>query len=265
MEPSDKNIITFANKYGLLLPDESIMIPPNSKVDNDTYSPGETIEFWMKQIRLMKTALTYWQYYRREDIQSLKNVISKQNDTIKYSFESSYFSLWKKFHKQDIQDRDDTLNFDKLKEDDLFLLAKFFVQQEINDQCKEYPVEPCLLFDKEDNSLKQYYRPSSLISLLWFQFFRYVSGEQKIKECPICRKWYDVSGNVSSTGIKSIVWNKHCTDCGNRLYAKKSIVKKQYTNGMSIDEIIRHSRKVNPDTIKKWIQEWAADKNIKQD
>jgi len=78
------------------------------------------------------------------------------------------------------------------------LIVKFDVQQIINCQLKEYPVTPCLLFD-EKNDLKQYFRPSSLLALMWFQFFRYVTGQQKIKQCPICSDWYDISDDSNKT------------------------------------------------------------------
>ncbi len=254
----EKEIVYFANKYGLLLPRESFKMTAGIKVSDKSYCEGESVEFWKNQIRLIHTTLAYWQWFVHNNTDALRKVTSTsnmlKNDGIIFGFEFPHYSQWFSFLKSQLNELND-IPIQRLMDGDIESRVKFFVQQTINNQLKEFPVEPCLVFDKENN-LKQYYRPSSLISLLWFQFFRYVTGEQKVKQCPLCKDWYDVSGNVSRDGNKSVIWDKYCPCCGNKLYAKKSIVKKQYQQlKMTKDEILSRHRRKDHKLIKEWITE----------
>jgi len=138
---------------------------------------------------------------------------------------------------------------------DVFVLGLLLGQNRCLLQFFSDVVTPCLLFD-EKNDLKQYFRPSSLLALMWFQFFRYVTGQQKIKQCPICSDWYAVSDDSNKTR-----WNNRCTKCANRLRVQKTSVKKRYLSGLSVDKIIKKTKKTDPDIIKEWIQELETEKN----
>ncbi|MBP2659697.1 MAG: hypothetical protein H6Q69_2729 [Firmicutes bacterium] len=254
-----ENIICFADKYGLLLPPESFTVPSGCKVKNEEYTSGERLAFWRQQIRLMFTALQAWQWFDNNDINMLRNVIT-QEGYLKYRFDFSDYSQEFRIHEWQIQEQDDNnLLYNHLLSDDVLLQTKFFVQQIINKQLEAFPIKPALVFDNKNN-LNQYFCPSSLISLMWFQFFRYVTGQQKIKQCPICKDWYDVSDESAETR-----WTNRCPICANRLRVQKTSIKKRYLSGMSVDEIIKRTKKTSPDIIKEWIQEWDADKNTQQD
>jgi len=253
-----ENIICFANKYGLLLPPESFIFPAGTKIKDDNYTPGEKLSFWTQQIRLMFTALQAWQWFKNGDINMLRNIIT-QEGYLKYRFDFSDYTQEFRIHECQLQEQDNELLYNQLLSGDVLLQTKFFVQQIINKQLEAFPIKPSLVFDNKNN-LNQHFRPSSLISLMWFQFFRYVTGQQKIKQCPICKAWYDVSDDSAETR-----WNSRCPICANRLRVQKASIKKRYLSGISIDEIIKSTKKTSPDIIKEWVQEWGADKNTQQD
>ncbi len=120
-----------------------------------------------------------------------------------------------------------------------------------------FPVVPTLIIDRTD-TLKQYYQPSSLISLMWYQFFRYITGEQKLKQCSVCKEMYDI-GEKSGNPI----WDKRCPTCANRLRVKKNKVKEQYFSGVPEEQIIERAKKTDPDTIREWITEFENTKASK--
>lgn len=257
---SEGSIINFADKYGLLLPDyvlhyshDNLMSGVLKKTGKFPDADGETIDFWHKQIMDMHFALYIWQLYLNEEVPVLQSGITQSPGNIKYHFEFPSYSKMVPLRKY--PSSKDTLDFDKAEKGGTLLQAKFYVQVAINEKCKQFPVSPYLLLDK-DNNLKQRFRPSSLISLLWFQFFRYVTGEQKVKQCPVCNKWDDVSDEGDKTR-----WNDRCPKCANRLRVQKTSVKKRYLSGMSIDEIIRRTKKTNPKFIKEWIKEFEEERN----
>ena len=236
-------LIQFANKYGLLKPYEEHTHSSISGIEASVDTPRESCTFWATQSLLMSTFLDMWQ----------SRALKKSNSSIARKCINLNSPGFEKY-KQLLQNRGELPRGEFTSGEDS-LVVKFDVQQIINCQLKEYPVTPCLLFD-EKNDLKQYFRPSSLLSLMWFQFFRYVTGQQKIKQCPVCSDWYDVSDDSNKTR-----WNNRCTKCANRLRVQKTSVKKRYLSGLSVDEIIKKTKKTDPDIIKEWIQELEAEKN----
>jgi hypothetical protein len=201
-------------------------------------TPRESCLTWSKESMFMNFLLDEWQNSIQGKPVNIKGNISRQPDL------KHYMEVLK--NKGELPDL--TLTNDPL------LDVKFFVQEIINAKVKEYPVIPCLLFD-EKNNLIQHFRPTSLLSLMWFQFFRYISGELKIKQCPICKEWFNVSDYSQETR-----WNNRCPICANRLRVQKTSVKKKYLAGISIDEIIKSTKKTSPDIIRDWIQEWESEK-----
>ena len=251
-----ENIITFANKYGLLLPSPTFGTL-NTKETTELaasadYADGERLSFWSEQIFAMHAALQAWRWVEDNNVKALQSSIKINPGQITYSFsfpDNSYCAI--PIDLVHLRNRDNTLKLDQLRNGSVFLQAKFFVQQMINKQARNFPVEPCLIFD-EDNNLIQRYRPSSLLSFMWYQFYRYVTGEQKVQQCPQCHRWDDVrdeSGNIR--------WTSICTQCSKKLRTQKSEIKKQYLiDRMPADEIIKRRRKGDENTIREWIAEF---------
>jgi len=234
-------LIQFANKYGLLKPYEEHTHYEPSVIEVTIATPRESCVSWGSEITLIKGILDVWQNYK------LEKTNTNLTDTYQMLNAPGFAS-----YKQLLQNRNELPVEDYASSP---LKQKFLVQQIINAKLREYPVTPCLLFD-EKNNLKQHFRPTSLLSLMWFQFFRYVTGQQKIKQCPICSDWYDVSDDSNKTR-----WHNRCTKCANRLRVQKTSVKKRYLSGLSLDEIITKTKKTDPGVIKEWIQELEAEKN----
>ncbi len=63
----------------------------------------------------------------------------------------------------------------------------------INAQIDNYPLKTLLKQNPDTGILKQTFQPSSLLSLMWYQFYQSVTGERKFKQCKICHQYSDVT------------------------------------------------------------------------
>lgn len=84
--------------------------------------------------------------------------------------------------------------------------AKFFykalLREIINSKLDTFPVKFNLFQNPDTNIFKQVVRPSNLISFMWYQFLQDVTGERKIKQCSICKRYSDI------TNVKG-EWDHH--------------------------------------------------------
>ncbi len=61
---------------------------------------------------------------------------------------------------------------------------------------------------------EQVFQPTSLLSLIWYQFAHYVTKERRFKRCDVCGEWQDVTGRREH-------WKYH-KNCGGKERRKKS-------------------------------------------
>jgi hypothetical protein len=58
------------------------------------------------------------------------------------------------------------------------------------------------LFTAADGSLKRYSRcPSTLLTAMWLQFHRLVTGERRFRTCDICKRLMDVTDNQANKRV----------------------------------------------------------------
>jgi len=235
-DESLKAILNFTNQHGLL---NAGLTMDNSQIDNGirTYSTifqGISLHFYLTQIWEMKNAFRIWNWLQEKNSSTLSKVIRWTNDdNIQYFFgeleDIDIFSstgiqydsngncltdlkgcIIPRSYKLFDKPQHNVLK--KIKKDDYFLPAKFVIQKIINKNLSKYPVKPLLLMDNNE-TLKQFFVPSSLLACMWFQFFQVVTGERKIKQCFYCGKWENVTDKYSS-------WKYH-SRCGNYARVKK--------------------------------------------
>jgi hypothetical protein len=184
---AEADILEFANNHGLLL-------GRTMDLESDTPTLSrEKVAFWQHQIHRMRDLMEIWQWSMGGELAKLSQVITwPAPDRIWVKLSDLSWGTTAQKHP---------VMFEEFHYGDLILPAKFFVQQQINDKLKEYPVLPRLLFD-EANNLQQYFYPSSLLAGLWYQAFQFFSSEIKIDRCRICGQWEDVSD-------KNVNWTSH--------------------------------------------------------
>lgn len=207
-----KEIIGFANQYGMLLDGDEA-----SLVDSRKHKTFPTITnplfFWLNQIWIMKNTFRIWNWLKGGNSSMLEKIFTFGKDNIYYAWGEpedldTYRTAGMKYNaagdlltnikgllppnNRSLFDSPNHYLMNKIRADNYLFPAQLLVQKTINRQIIKWPTIPVLLMDK-DNILKQYFKPTSLLACLWFQFFQVVTGEQKIIKCPFCGKWLDVT------------------------------------------------------------------------
>lgn len=75
----------------------------------------------------------------------------------------------------------------------------------VNIKMRQYSVIPAVEIASQ-NTFRQSFIPTSLLSGMWYQFFRALTGERRYKQCVICNGWVDVTQKRSD-------WTHH-PKCG---------------------------------------------------
>lgn len=97
-----------------------------------------------------------------------------------------------------------------------------FLKWIIISQLNTYPIIPYLYHDHKTDIFKQTFRPSSLLSLIWYEFYQVIAGERRIAQCEICKKWSDITGRNKN-------WKRH-EECASRIRVERSRIKKRGGN-----------------------------------
>lgn len=116
--------------------------------------------------------------------------------------------------------------------DDEIRYLKYLLQEIINVNLRD-KVNPFLRV-KADGTFEPYLAPGDLLSAMWLQFYFSVLGERKIKRCPVCGLWEDVTE-------RSERWTMHpeCStrERSRRYYSKVKQARKMFKEGKSVEEI----------------------------
>jgi hypothetical protein len=116
-------------------------------------------------------------------------------------------------------------------------LAKWFLIQVINKQLTKYIIYPAIEMDEETGKFTQKMHPTSVLAAMWFELEQELTGEKKVVQCSICKKWYN-GHNVNSK------WKAHYS-CKQKDNVRKSEfmnkykVRSMFKNGLSNEEIIK--------------------------
>lgn len=270
--------IDFANKYGHLSEPQTLRF---KDPDNDNILHGESLHFWRRQQWLMKYSLQLWGWIKNDNIKKLSSVI-KWDQNLPYTFNfqlgtsediESFLSNGPNWNKNthligqagwlsscnEKEHERFILNGhlmglyelrDVLKLGDVRLPAIKTLQLIINSQLHEHPSRSMLTLDNKKQDYNNQLIPSSLLASMWLQFSQYVAGEKKIKQCPICRQWSDVTNTKGS-------WIKH-RECANwdRVTKGRKLkeIKKLLNEGLSVNEIVQHVN-VEKHHVERWLEE----------
>lgn len=204
-------ILAFANQYGHLTQGVRIDIKPPMPADKGkpVFYPleGESLHFWQREIRQMALAVQLWRWLEDKNVEALKKII--RWDGVEFGGSVEVLVKYRLGGVENLLASENYNNviFKRFRPGELILPAKCLLQNIINVKLKRYPANPRLLLN-EANELAPYIYPESLLSAMWLQFLRAVTGERKFRQCKVCLKWEDATGRNKN-------WQAH-PECANR-------------------------------------------------
>ena len=253
-----QQILDFANRYGLLAGTDSV------NVDGLT-TPADKVRFWQEKIFEMQQAVQIWQ-----ESQAQKENIRFQwrGDTLYFYMGTaadirSYRNTGTRTEgegffpptKKTLFTLDDHPEFKEIPKTSYRFWAKVVVQKIVNENLREFPAPPQLLFNRtrgkvsplNEFSLRLY--PARLLPVLFLQLIKYVTGETQLKQCTACHEWHDA---------KKARWKSLCNKCTTSRRQYKFKAKKLFTQGASLEEILRRDKKTDPALIREWVSEFES-------
>lgn len=276
MDATPESYLNFACKYGHL--NEPLYLWFKDIPDNVLH--GESLYFWRRHQWLMRYSLQLWDWIKGDNLEKLSSCIKwDQNLPYTFSFQigseediNSFLSKdhnWSKspyiignanlyFCHEEQQDRF-VLNSnltglyelkDVLKIGDVRLPAIKALQLIINSQLREYPSSYMLTLNGKKQDYVNQLIPGSILASMWLQLSQYIAGEKRIKQCPICRQWSDVT-NVKGS------WIKH-RECANwdRVTKKRKFenAKKLLSENKSLEDVSQFLN-LEKHHIERWLSE----------
>jgi len=256
LDGSQNSFLEFALKYGNLGNGCFIQTHRNS----DTYSYGESLYFWqieqwnMKMFNILEEALRDGNVHRFGDfewdrVNRFSFTIGLPEDVRDFNlnsggignpwYETPYYMGIGKLISHGHKNNRVVWHGRRLKNEfDLF---------PVNDPTKSVRsllssalrhrlgngIGQRLVWNDEIQAFDRKYVPETLLSALWLQFSYILTGERKIKRCPVCHDWIDVTGMKRSL-------KKH-PNCKNRdgvaRMRTQNQIKELLENGLSLVEI----------------------------
>lgn len=239
-EPTEEAIIPFANVYGLLTDEESLIIPadeygiapvilakldPTSDVTRWVQVRGDSLKTWQSEIMEIRRAVSLWDAIGGRNGAQLPNHISWANkDTIQCQFEDGSFYS----HMVD-WDSGGVAAF--MRHGDLHVPARYFLHLMVNKRLIEHTSTRLLLNERGVSEL--HIVPHNLLGALWLQLASAASGNKEFKGCPECAKFYEIS---PETARKS---RRYCSNaCRFKAYrGRQERARHLYDEGIPIGDI----------------------------
>lgn len=269
-ENNAESYIQFANNYGLLKSTNRILFKDEQKKE---FLVGESVLFWQRQQWMLKYTGLLWEWITTNNKEKLSLAIKWQDQwTINFQLgDSKDMSLagtnkleWTGYsyilsfvlvsaHLKCCLDNRYILTGKMLRHSNfppgnVSLPAISLLQLIVNYYLDAYPTKSVIFYNTDKRQFQQHVIPTSLLSAMWHQFHQVITGERKIKQCPICLQWSDV------TYVKGS-WTKH-RGCANWDRVTKSrkmpLIEKLLKQGISVNDI---SEEINIETrhIERWI------------
>ena len=204
LEPTEPEILSFANRYGLLGISEWVSHQGSGKPTTD----GERLDIWLQEIPTMQRLVDLWGLIRSES-GDLKKFFTFKEDCIHFNYVSKFkrygeVVVWK-----------DHPAFEELR-NDVMGTAWHLLGTSINEKLNTYHVTARLMRDRRvDREMTLFINPSSLISALWLQFARAVEGNRQYTVCEFCHMPFEVGRSAGGKRTDA----KFCSDSHRAAYA----------------------------------------------
>ncbi len=195
----------------------------------------DSLDFWRNEIKDMKKTVQIWEWLNDRNESQLEQLIKwKETDSdfiqpfIEWDSEfiassnnhgGSDSTFAEAFTQGDTYSLYSPLgDYSCFVPGDVFLPARYLIQNRINEKLIRFPSYIQLASDDEGNIINCV-QPRNLLAAMWLQFFAVISGTKKVKKCSVCGDWEDVSNNRST-------WTKH-PECAAREKTARYRQKKQ--------------------------------------
>jgi hypothetical protein len=174
----EKNILNFANKYGLLKRHSVHNLVFRKRDTGQQVQLGESLLWWQEEISDLATCLELWDMVSSDD-KELKDVVLWHRDGIALKLDNSYIhlvsrtnmNLLTRWHKGD------------LKGPALYYLSFEADKRLFN------TLTPKMLVSQD---CEIYFLPDTLLAVIWLMFFWEISGRTRFIQCPGCGEYFDV-------------------------------------------------------------------------
>lgn len=233
-QPNYDGFRAFANQFGSL--NGNLWV--RRSVDGAVIGGADSFMLWFGEWQDMSWTEQVWRWQERaneSDLKALKKVIRWGDNRLEYVLADTEVlnhypsashlinaiedgKVKKSFARGVLASGANDPIFTKMKRGDLILPARYLVFTIIDQKLAYHGIHlRSMLF--EPNKLDPYIMPSTLVGAIWMQFFFLVVGEKKLKRCPHCGKWEDVTDRRPD-------WQAH-EDCANAARVRKHYLKKK--------------------------------------
>jgi hypothetical protein len=194
-EPTEDGILAFANKYGTLGLQASVLIP--SLDGRSNVGAGETLASWTGELLDMRLAVNLWDAARHRNTSGLGRLVHWNDYGVYYQPDASRFAaIAGKDTRPDILAR--------LERGDLIAPAYWHLQRVVNEKLDRHNVTGRLLWDSSDRTGQQLtvrLVPKSLIGCLWLQLAKALEGKD-YRQCENCKLWFEIGGSRGARADK---------------------------------------------------------------
>jgi hypothetical protein len=170
----------------------------------------ETHEDWVAQVAAMRAAVQVWDARRSRDGSGLRELLSpivvQGQVSWKYTAPKWELKALGKARREQLIDPPRGIKFGR---GDATLPAFFLVQKWANEQLKEHS-QTALIYDVAAGQPLLRMRPNTLLGAMWFQFAREVAGSTSYRQCPVCKKWFEVPLEENARKARQVFCSHPC-------------------------------------------------------
>ena len=192
--------------------------------EEGAHALAESLSFWLHEHRDLSFAVMVWELAANKDVGRLRKIIRwfdrdtkieichvKKASLDKLDIDRLSDDNYRKEHifgENVLFDRNTHPGSLKhmFRYPDVIRPALFYVQKIINRKAREHPLHVVLQFDEFDDQgkLRKQFQPTSMLSIMWYQFYLVVAGDEALRRCAVCGQWENMRDHRDS-------WKKHKT------------------------------------------------------
>ena len=172
----EKNILNFANKYGLLKRQSVNNLVFRKRDTGQQVQLGESLLWWQEEISDLATCLELWDMVSSDD-KELKDVVLWHRDGIALKLDNSYIHLVSRTNMNLLT---------RWHRGDLKGPALYYLSLELDKRLLN-TLTPRMLALR---NCEVYFFPDTLLSAIWLMFLLEISGRTRLLLCVICGEYF---------------------------------------------------------------------------
>ena len=177
IKKDDKDILKFANKYGLLKRQPVHDLVFRNQDTGRQFQLGESLLWWREEIRDMAACLDLWDMVLA-DTAELKNIVLWHRDGITIKLDDSYVQL---------VGRANMNLLGRWRKGDTKGPALYYLSLEADKRLLNTLTPKILVSQNCEIS----FLPDTLLAVIWLMFLWEISGRTRLIQCPGCGEYFD--------------------------------------------------------------------------